>query len=145
MKMIIRLFMALHIFLYRMTKGKFGGQMGPNAILLLHSVGRKSGQARVSPLVYFRDGENYVVTASNGGGERHPGWYFNLKQQPATKIEVMDAVLPVTARIAAGEERSRLWTKLTANSPQFIDYEKKTSREIPLFVLEPVSGARDFG
>lgn len=135
MKRIWKVFSALHVFLYRLTGGRIGGRMGNNRILLLQTVGRKSRKARVNPLVYFQDGDDYIITASNNGEDRHPGWYFNLKHRPETTVQVLDARIPVTARQVEGDERSRLWAKLTADHPQFTGYQRKTTREIPMFAL----------
>ena len=103
----------------------------------MHTIGRKSGQARVTPLVYFRDGDDYIITASNNGEDRHPGWYFNLKHRPETTVQVMDERVPVTARQIEGDERERLWAKLIADHQQFIGYQRKTTRQIPMFALTP--------
>ena len=137
MKWLLRLFLATHIRLYRLTGGRVGGKLGNNAILLLYTVGRKSGRQQITPLVYFRDGNNYVITASNGGADRHPAWYYNLKARPQTQIQVMDSQLQVIAEEAALPARARLWQQLIASHPQFAGYQAKTARLIPLLVLRP--------
>lgn len=136
MKTILKLVMAIHIALYRLTGGKVGGKMG-STILLLDSVGRKSGQRLTAPVVYFEDNGNYVVAASYGGAPNHPGWYFNLMAQPFTTIQVMGNLFQVTVTEAQGEERERLWAKLVAGNPQFAGYKQKTERVIPLLILSP--------
>ena len=137
MKWLLRLFLATHIRLYRLTGGRVGGKLGNNAILLLYTVGRKSGRQQITPLVYFRDGNSYVITASNGGADRHPAWYHNLKARPQTQIQVMDSQLQVIAEEAALPVRERLWQQLIAGHPQFAGYQAKTARLIPLLVLHP--------
>ena len=137
MKVFMRSFLAMHVLIYRLTKGKVMGKLGPGLVLLLDTVGRKSGAHRTTPLMYFRDGDAFVVAASAGGAPTHPGWYFNLKANPRTIIQVMDKVIPVLAEEANGETRTRLWKTLVSATPQFGDYEQKTGRVIPLMVLHP--------
>ena len=137
MNTLLRLFLKVHVFLYRYTKGKIGGKLGNNPILLLNTVGRKSGKAYTTPLVCVRDGATYVVIASNGGADRHPGWYYNLRAQEETVIEVMGKIITVTAEELTGGERDRLWQQIVVDHPQFADYQKKTNRPIPLFRLTP--------
>ena len=137
MKWLLRRFLATHIGLYRLTGGRVGGKLGNNAILLLYTVGRKSGRQQITPLVYFRDGNSYVITASNGGAARHPAWYYNLKARPQTQIQVMGWQIQVTVEEAAAPGRERLWQQLIAGHPQFAGYQAKTARVIPLLVLHP--------
>ncbi|HRW08229.1 MAG TPA: nitroreductase family deazaflavin-dependent oxidoreductase [Caldilineaceae bacterium] len=137
MNALLQFFLKIHVFLYRYTKGKIGGKLGNNPILLLNTVGRKSGKAYTTPLVCVRDGATYVVIASNGGADRHPGWYYNLRAQEETVIEVMGKIITVTAEEMTGGERDRLWQQIVVDHPQFADYQKKTNRPIPLFRLTP--------
>ena len=137
MNILMRLFLKGHVTLYRLTGGKIGGKMAGNPILLLDSIGRKSGQKRTTPLVYFQDGDDYVIIASNGGAPSHPAWYYNLKSTPQTMIQVMDKQIPVTAAVAAPAERGRIWPALIAKHDQFRQYQEKTAREIPLVILSP--------
>ncbi len=137
MKPILRWLMAAHVSIYRLTRGKLLSQLGANAILLLDSKGRKTGVQRTTPLVYQRDGNNYIVVASAGGAPSHPAWYFNLKAHPRTTIQVVDQIIPVVAEEANVDEWARLWTALIARAPQFRDYQQKTNRTIPLMVLKP--------
>ncbi len=140
MKLIIfRLFVRLHVMLYRLSGGKIGGNLSEFHILLLDSVGRKTGKKRTAPLAYIRDGGNYVVTASNGGAPHHPAWYYNLHRHPRTFIQVMDQRIPVEAEQAKPEERRRLWAELVKTHPRFDDYQQKTSRIIAMFILHPNS------
>jgi len=118
MNALLQFFLKIHVFLYRYTKGKIGGKLGNNPILLLNTVGRKSGKAYTTPLVCVRDGATYVVIASNGGADRHPGWYYNLRAQEETVIEVMGKIITVTAEEMTGGERDRLWQQIVVDHPQ---------------------------
>jgi deazaflavin-dependent oxidoreductase (nitroreductase family) len=129
---------GVHTGLYRATGGKLGGRMGKNPILLLNTVGRKSGKKRVTPLLYVVDGEDYVIIASQGGAPTHPAWYLNLMANPETTIEVGDLVVRVKAEEVDAEEKTRLWQKMVEIYPAYDDYQNKTEREIPLLVLHQV-------
>jgi deazaflavin-dependent oxidoreductase (nitroreductase family) len=140
MKLIIfRLFTRLHVILYRLSGGAIGGNLPGVQILLLESMGRKTGKRRTTPLAYIRDGDNYVVTASNGGEPHHPGWYYNLHSQPQTVIQVIDQHISVEVEQANPEERRRLWAELVKRNPRFDEYQRKTSREIAMFILHPTN------
>lgn len=138
MNSLLKLFLKAHVFLYRYTNGKIGGKLGNNNILLLNTVGRKSGKQYTTPLVTVRDGSTYVIIASNGGADRHPGWYYNLSAQEETVIEVQGKIITVTATEVTDGERDRLWQQIVTEHQQFADYQNKTSRAIPLFRLTPV-------
>jgi deazaflavin-dependent oxidoreductase (nitroreductase family) len=137
MKLFMQLFMSFHVLIYRLTNGKVMGSLNGMQLLLLDTVGRKSGKARTNPLMYIRDGDDYVITASAGGAEKNPGWYYNLRANPRTSIQVLDRKFPVTATEASPAERTRLWAKLVAQAPQFKAYETKTRRTIPMMILKP--------
>jgi len=109
--------------------------MGKSPILLLNTVGRKSGKKRATPLLYVVDGEDFVIIASKGGTPSHPAWYLNLKANPDTTVELGDRKLRVSAEEVDGEEKARLWRKMAEMYPTYDDYQKKTTREIPLLVL----------
>ncbi len=138
MKFLMQLFLNFHVFIYRLTGGKVMGSFGANPILLLDMVGRKTGKKRTTPLMYIRDGNNYVITASAGGADINPAWYYNLKGNPETTIQVLGNKINVIAQEASPDKRKRLWTQLTSLAPQFKQYEKKTKRTIPMFILRPV-------
>ena len=123
---------------FRANGGKVGGPFEGAPLLLLHSTGAKSGQARVSPTMYLADGDNLVVFASKGGADTNPDWYHNLVANPRASVEVGDRTVNVLARVAEGETRDRLWSQQKELYPQFADYEAKTTRQIPVVVLEPV-------
>ncbi len=130
-----KLFMAIQVFLYRLTGGRLGGKFGGFNVLLLTTTGRKSGQARTVPLGRFDHPKGYVIVASNGGQPTHPAWYFNLKGNPHVTIQVLDKVLPATAEVLTGQERAQAWQQVITTAPNYAAYEKKTSREIPLVLL----------
>lgn len=104
-------------------------------VLLLTTIGRKSGQERTTPLGYFEDQGAYVVIASNAGAERHPAWFFNLKSNPKVTIEIKGQRLAAVAEPANPEERTRLWARLRELSPGYEKYQQRISREIPMVIL----------
>jgi deazaflavin-dependent oxidoreductase (nitroreductase family) len=106
--------------------------------LLLTTVGRKSGERFIFPLFYGRDGERYFVVASKGGAPQHPGWYRNLLANPDVEIQVGRDKIKARARTATGAERAGLWQKALEFWPPYADYQRKTEREIPVVVLEPI-------
>jgi len=138
MNILNRLFVVLNTFVFQLTGGRVGGQMGKQSVLLLHSVGRKSGKDYVTPLSFFRDAENYLVVASNWGRETDPDWFRNLMHAPRTRIQVKGKLLDVQVRQATAEEYPRLWKWVTSQNPQYVQYQQTTSRRIPIVVLTPV-------
>jgi deazaflavin-dependent oxidoreductase (nitroreductase family) len=133
-----RIASSIHNAVYRLTGGKIGGKMGKAPVLLLTSTGRKSGKPRTNPLLYARAGDGYAVIASKGGAPQHPLWYLNLQASPHAEVTVGRETRHVHARDAEGEERERLWRALTDVYPGYDKYAEKTSRRIPVVVLEPV-------
>lgn len=122
---------------FRANGGVVGGVFEGWDLLLLHHLGAKSGQERVSPLAFQPVESGFAVFASKGGADTNPGWYHNLLANPETKVEVGDGIVSVTARIATGQERERIWSKQKQRHPQFADYEMRTAREtIPVLVLD---------
>ena len=122
---------------FRANGGKVGSQFEGAPLLLLHTTGAKSGQARVNPVMYQADGDNHVVFASKGGAPTNPDWYHNLVANPRGSIEVGDKTINVVAHVADDETRERLWPSWKERFPGFAEYEAKTDRQIPLVVLEP--------
>jgi F420H(2)-dependent quinone reductase len=129
----------LNIPLYRLSGGRIGGRINRAPVLLLTTTGRKSGQQRTAPVVYLADGDHFVVIGSNAGHTRVPAWSLNLKANPGAEIEVGRKRIMVRARVAEGEERADLWRKSNEQYAGFDDYAERTSRNISLFVLEPVA------
>lgn len=122
---------------FRTNGGKVGGPFTGAPLLLLHSVGAKSGRARVNPLMYQDVGHGRLaVFASKGGAPTSPDWYHNLVANPDARIELGTETFDVTARVAEGEERLRIWTTQKQRYPNFAEYERKTKREIPVVILE---------
>ena len=106
-------------------------------MLLLDHVGAKSGVSRTSPLVYIEDGHDVIIVASKGGFARNPAWYYNLRANPDTEVQIGTERRPVRARVAEADERPRLWKLATDAYSGYSDYQSRTDREIPLVVLEP--------
>jgi F420H(2)-dependent quinone reductase len=125
--------------MYHLTGGRAyrGGPDTPAGFLQLTTTGRKSGLQRTHHLCYIRDGSAYVVTASNGGKQTNPGWYFNLQSNPQATIRVQDRELQVRAEVAGPEKRAELWAKLLQIAPFYSGYEKHAPREIPMVLLYP--------
>jgi F420H(2)-dependent quinone reductase len=133
---LIKWFMAFNTLLLRLSHGKVGSRLGKQTVLLLHTIGRKSGQDRAIPIAYFDVEGHYLIVASNWGKESQAAWYLNLKQNPQATFEVNGKVIPVTAREAEGDEYDRLWKFATDRHPPYLDYQKATSRRIPIMVFE---------
>jgi deazaflavin-dependent oxidoreductase (nitroreductase family) len=136
-RLALKLGSGAHAGVYRATGGKLFGRMGKSPILLLNTVGRKSGNKRTSPLLYVMDGEDFVIIASKGGASTHPAWYLNLRANPEATVEIGDREVRVRAEETDAEEKARLWQKMVEMYPTYDDYQKKTEREIPLLVLRP--------
>ena len=122
---------------FRANAGKVGGPFEGSPMLILHTTGARSGREHMNPLVYQSDGDRLVVFASKGGAPNHPDWYHNLAANPDVTIEVGTETLAKRARIATGDERERLWTRQKQLMPGFADYQAKTTRQIPVVILEP--------
>lgn len=117
------------------TAGRFAGR----ELLLLITTGAKSGQARTAPLAFTRDGDRYVIIASKGGSPTHPDWYHNVVHNPNVTLEVGGESFAARATIAEGDERDRLFANQARVMPNFAAYQLKTSRQIPVVVLERVT------
>lgn len=122
---------------FRANDGKVGGPFEGADLLLLHHRGAKTGTERVSPLMYRRDGDAYIIFGSKAGADTDPDWLHNLRANADTSIEVGSGTVDVTADELAGDERDRLWTLQTTEVPQFAEYERSTSRTIPVIALRP--------
>jgi deazaflavin-dependent oxidoreductase (nitroreductase family) len=132
-----KLFGEEHVKRYRETGGEIGHIWKEGStILLLTTKGRKTGEPRTTPLIYARDGDRYVIVASQGGAPTNPGWYENLAKDPHVELQVEDDVFPAIARTAEGEERERLWRKANEVWRHYDEYATRTEREIPVVVLE---------
>jgi deazaflavin-dependent oxidoreductase (nitroreductase family) len=127
---------AEHLRKYQATNGADGHIWNGVPTLLLTTTGRKSGDARTLPLIYGKDGERFVIVASRGGAPDHPGWYKNLVAHPGVKLQVAADKFAARASTAKGAERTRLWEQMTKIWPAYDDYQSKTTREIPVVILE---------
>ncbi|MFN2199666.1 MAG: nitroreductase family deazaflavin-dependent oxidoreductase [Caldilineaceae bacterium] len=134
---------GLHVGLFRMTSGKFANRVAGMPVLLITTIGRKSGKPHTNPVVYLRDGENFLVSASSGGMDRHPGWYFNLRNRPEAIIQVGGQTIKAKAAILEGAERNRMYERFKDASSNFVKYEKNTSRVIPVIRLTPAHDATE--
>ncbi|MGO9454031.1 MAG: nitroreductase family deazaflavin-dependent oxidoreductase [Candidatus Binataceae bacterium] len=124
---------------FRANSGKIGGQFAGAPMLLLITTGAKSGKTYTNPLVYSRDGDRIVIIASKAGAPKNPSWYHNLLAHPTPTIEVGTERFKAKATVASGAERERLFNQQAAKMPFFNDYQKKTTRQIPVIVLERVA------
>ncbi len=127
----------LNVPLYRLSGGRVGGKVGRAPVLLLTTVGRKSGEPRTAPVVYLADGENAVVINTNAGNAKVPAWSLNLKANPDAEIEIGRERRTIRARVAEGEERAGLWRRHNEQYAGFDDYKEKLDREASVIVLEP--------
>jgi deazaflavin-dependent oxidoreductase (nitroreductase family) len=132
-----KLFGDEHVRQYEATSGQTGFEWNGTQILILRTKGRSSGELRKAPLIFGRDGADYLVVASKGGAPEHPGWYKNLSAIPNIEIQVKGDILPVRARTATAEEKKRLWPVMTKEWVDYDKYQKSTSRDIPLVILSP--------
>ncbi len=123
---------------FRANAGKVGGRFAGRTLLLLHTIGAKSGQERVNPVAYVRDGDRLVIIASKGGAPTNPAWYHNLVAHPLVTVEVGTAKFQVQAKVAEEPERTRLYDKMVEMMPGFAEYRQRTTRVIPVVVLTPV-------
>jgi deazaflavin-dependent oxidoreductase (nitroreductase family) len=128
---------ALHRLLYRVSGGRIGGRLWDLPVVLLTTTGRKSGKKRTVPLCSFRDGDDVVVIASYGGLDQPPAWWLNLEASPEAELLTGRERRTVTARNAGPEERERLWAEVTTRAPGYLEYERRTTREIPVVILQP--------
>ena len=125
---------------FRENNGKVGGRFEGKTLLLLHTQGAKSGQERINPLAYVRDGDRYVIIASKGGAPTNPSWYYNILASPLVTFEAGNETFQARATVAEEPERTRLYNKMVEIMPGFDDYRRKTTRNIPVIVLTPVKG-----
>ncbi len=138
MNFIAKIFIGLHVGVYRLTGGKFGGEMRGFKVLILTTKGRKSGKILSAPLGYFERDGGYIIVASNNGASNSPSWYHNIKANPDdVTIQVKDKKMKVKPEIILGEARRPLYDWIVSIAPNYGEYEKTTTREIPLVFLKP--------
>ncbi len=135
---LIKWFMSINSMLLRLSRGKIAGKLGTQTILILHTIGRKSGQDRAIPIAYFDHEDKYLIVASNWGKDHQADWYLNLKKDPHARLEIKGKIIPANAHEAQGEEYDQLWKFATDRNPPYLEYQKKTTRHIPIMVFEKV-------
>jgi deazaflavin-dependent oxidoreductase (nitroreductase family) len=132
----IKWFMSINTFLIRLSRGRLGSKLGTQTILILHTVGRRSGQNRTIPIAYFDYQGKYLIVASNWGQDKNADWYLNLKKAQNASLEINGHLVSVAAREAQGDEYHNLWKFVTERHPPYLNYQKMTTRHIPIMVFE---------
>ena len=127
-----------HVDAYLATDGEEGHDWRGTQTLILTTTGRKSGKQRLTPLIYGRHGDDYLIVASKGGTPENPDWYRNLSANPEVEIQVKGDKLRARARTATPAEKAEMWPIMTKEWPDYDDYQTKTDRDIPIVVVEPV-------
>jgi deazaflavin-dependent oxidoreductase (nitroreductase family) len=127
--------MRFLVWLYRVSGGRVAGTMFGAPLLLLTTTGRRTGNPWTNPLMYQPDGDGYIIVASNGGSDKHPGWWLNLRKNPEATIQIRKEVIPVTATRVTGAERERLFGVMVRAYKGYANYETKTTRKIPVVRL----------
>ena len=138
---LIKWLMRINAFLLHLTNGRLGSRLGNQTILLLETVGRRSGQPREIPIAYFFHEGSYLIVESNWGKDTHSDWYFNLKKHPSATLNVNGRTILVESHDAQGEEYARLWKFVTQRHPPYLRYQKMTRRRIPIVVFQPLHGS----
>lgn len=136
-KTMIKMGSAVHSFWYQLTGGIFGAKVSGAPVVLLTTTGRKSGRPRTTPLIYLEDGDNLVIVGSFGGNDQHPAWYLNLRANPEAEVQIGGKRTRVRAETASDEERARLWPLLVQMYSGYDEYQKETTRKIPVVILKP--------
>jgi deazaflavin-dependent oxidoreductase (nitroreductase family) len=135
---VVKAMSKVNTWVFRVTGGKVGARfVGGAPVLLLNTVGRRSGEKRTAPLLYLEDGEDYVLVASKGGMSHHPAWYLNLEKNPQVEVEIGGEKKAMVARRASPQEKAALWPKLVAMYPSYDDYQARTDRDIPVVIVSP--------
>lgn len=132
------LFTRLQVSLYRLSGGSIAGTFRGVPVLLLTTTGRKTGKKRTKPLLYMMNDTQIVLVASHAGAQTHPIWWRNLQQTPQAEVQIKRTILQVEAREATSEERERLWPQLVALYPDYETYQKRTTRTIPVVLLQKI-------
>lgn len=138
---LLALITRVHRFVYLKSGGRIGHRLGGQPMLLLHTVGRKSGQPRVIPLLYVPLDERFLLIASNAGDDRPPAWWLNLRAAGRATAQVGTERIAVRAREARADERPELWAHACAQYPNYAAYEQRTRRPIPVVVLDREAAA----
>jgi deazaflavin-dependent oxidoreductase (nitroreductase family) len=131
-------FMKDHIKRYLASNGEDGHLMNGFPCLVLTTTGKKSGEPRQAAVIYGKHNNSYVIIASKGGSDTAPAWFVNLQANPRAFIQVKDKKMNVVMRVAEGEEHNKLWAMMAKIFPDYLDYQKKTARRIPVVILDPL-------
>jgi deazaflavin-dependent oxidoreductase (nitroreductase family) len=123
---------------FRANGGKVGGPFAGRTLLLLHTIGAKSGQARINPVAFVTEGDRLVIIASKGGAPTNPDWFYNVLANPLVTVETGNEQFKARATVAAEPERTRLYDQMVAMMPGFAEYQRKTTRTIPVIILTRV-------
>ena len=141
---LLHLMSRAQVWIYRKTGGRLGGKWRVGAafprgipVLLLTTIGRKSGQPKTAPLLYLADGERIVLVGSQGGMRKHPQWFLNLTQNPEVEVQIGSRVQTMRARVANAEEHAALWPRFVDHYADLATYQAWTERTIPLVIVEP--------
>ncbi|MGH2358469.1 MAG: nitroreductase family deazaflavin-dependent oxidoreductase [Candidatus Limnocylindria bacterium] len=134
---LLRLAWWIHRWMLRLSGGRIGSRNNDMPVLLLTTRGRRSGEERTVALQFLRDGDSYVVIASFAGEDRHPAWWLNLQATADARVSIRGRQERVRASEALGEERDRLWRRIVEADPAYAEYEERTTRRIPVVILEP--------
>jgi F420H(2)-dependent quinone reductase len=134
----IKWFMDINAFFIRLTNGRIGSKLSTQTILLLETIGRKSGRPRVIPIAYFYYEGKYLIVASNWGKDKHADWYLSLLKNPRATLQVNGYWILVEAHDAQGDEYARLWKFATERYPPYLRYQEMTSRRFPIVVFQPI-------
>jgi len=138
---VVRVMSAANTWIFRASGGRLGSRFLHGApVLLLTTVGARTGHRRTTPLIYLADGQDLVIVASKGGMSRHPAWYHNLMKNPAARVQIGAESRTVHARQASDAEKAALWPRLLEIYPDYDDYQARTRREIPVVILSPSAG-----
>ncbi len=135
---IFKIVTGLHVFLYHTSGGKIWGSMNGNPVLMLTTTGRLTGKQRTTPVMYVHKDNEYLIAASAGGADQNPTWLSNLNSKPQATIEINGKIVPVKSVITSGDERDKLYENFKALGSNFVEYEKKTTRKIPVIRLQPI-------
>ena len=138
---LVKTFVDLNMRVYRLTDGRMGGKVKGAPVLLLDHLGRKTGRARTTPVLYLRDGADLVIVGSRGGSDAMPAWLLNLMSTPRTTVQIGSERRAVIARQATAEEKQRLWPRLVEMYDEYAVYQQRTKREIPVVILTPASAS----
>lgn len=139
MNPLMKAFVGGHVGLYRLTGGRLGARIGTLPVALVTTIGRKTGKERTVPVGSFEDQGDVVVVASFAGSPQHPAWYNNLAANPNVTVQVGATPHPARAEVVTGPDRERLWKMIIDKAPNFAEYQKKTTREIPIVRLKRVT------